>query len=175
MIIKGNDAKTGQEGIFIENAGAVIIAAFLPVLFGKLKIVKQGIMVNPGRAALIIQHIVSGKTKASEFELVLPKILSGLEPEMPVDTGRNITAVQKKEVNEMLASVIEHWAVIKNTSVAGLRDSFLKRSGKLSLVNNEWLLQVEQKPFDMLLQQLPWGISMIKLPWMKNLLKTEWV
>jgi hypothetical protein len=80
-----------------------------------------------------------------------------------------------KEVDEMLLSLIEYWSVLKNTSIDGLRESFFKRSGKLGIVNNEWVLQVEQKPFDMLLQQLPWSISMIKLPWMENLLKTEWV
>jgi hypothetical protein len=80
-----------------------------------------------------------------------------------------------KEVDEMLLSLIEYWAVLKNTSIDGLRESFLKRNGKLSRLNDEWLLQVEQKPFDMLVQQLPWSISMIKLPWMTHLLKTEWV
>jgi hypothetical protein len=80
-----------------------------------------------------------------------------------------------KEADEMLLALIEHWSVLKNTSIDGLRESFLKRSGKLSIENNNWLLQIEQRPYDMLLQQLPWGISMIKLPWMKKLLITEWV
>ena len=80
-----------------------------------------------------------------------------------------------KEADEMLQSLIEYWSVLKNTSVDGLRESFLKRSGKLSLKNKQWLLQIEQRSYDMLLQQLPWSISMIKLPWMANLLVTEWV
>jgi hypothetical protein len=87
----------------------------------------------------------------------------------------SLTKEQIAEADVMLLSVIEHWSVLKNTSVQGLRESFLQRNGKLTLVNNEWLLQVEQKSYDMLLQHLPWSISMIKLPWMKNLLKTEWV
>ena len=164
-----------QEGIYIENAGAVIVAAFLPVLFERLKITAKAEIIKPSLGALMIQYIVSGKTKAEEHELLLPKILCGISPELPVNTNKRISATQKNEADEMLRSVIEHWTTIKNTSVDGLRESFLQRSGKLILLEDEWLLQVEQKSFDMLLQQLPWNISMIKLPWMKNLLKTEWV
>ena len=164
-----------QEGIYIENAGAVIIAAFLPVLFERLKVLASEALVKPDLAALLIQYIVSGNSKVQEHELLLPKILCGISPELPVKTNKRITAVQKSEADEMLRSVIEYWTVIKNTSIDGLRESFLKRSGKLILVDDEWLLQVEQKSYDMLLQQLPWNISMIKLPWMKNLMKTEWV
>lgn len=164
-----------REGIYIENAGAVVIAAFLPRLFERLKIIDKAEIINPGLGALMIQYAVSGKTKAEEHELVLPKILCGINPELPVNTARKITRAQQSEADEMLRAVIEHWSAIKNTSVEGLRESFLKRNGKLMLAEDEWLLQAEQKAYDMLLQQLPWNISMIKLPWMKNLLKTEWV
>ncbi|MBW8331731.1 MAG: hypothetical protein K0M40_06915 [Prolixibacteraceae bacterium] len=164
-----------QEGIYIDNAGAVIFAAFLPALFKQLALVRDGVIQNPDLAALIIQYCVTGSAKIAEYELVLPKILCGLAIEFPVNTNIRIDAGQMKEVDEMLLSLIEYWSVLKNTSIDGLRESFFKRSGKLGMVNNEWVLQVEQKPFDMLLQQLPWSISMIKLPWMTNLLKTEWV
>ena len=75
----------------------------------------------------------------------------------------------------MLQSVLEYWTILKNTSIESLRESFLMRAGKLSFDGKEWLLQVEQKGYDVLLQNLPWNISMIKLPWMKYLLRTEWV
>jgi len=163
------------EGIFIDNAGAVLIAAFLPALFEKLKIAKQSDIVDKDMAVFVIQYIVSGKTTISEFELVLPKILCGMELESAVNTDKKITAVQRKEVDEMLSSAIEHWSALKNTSVQGLREAFLQRRGKLIFTHNEWLLQVERKSYDMLLQQLPWSFTMLKLPWMKNLLKTDWI
>jgi hypothetical protein len=164
-----------QEGIYIDNAGAVIFAAFVPALFKQLGLEKDGVILNPDLGTMIIQYCVTGNTKIAEYELVLPKILCGLDIEFPVNTNTEIAAHQLNEVDEMLLSLIEYWPVLKNTSINGLRESFLKRNGKLSRMNNEWLLQVEQKSFDMLLQQLPWSISMIRLPWMKNLLKTEWV
>ena len=172
---KENMTEDLKEGIYIENGGAVIITAFLPMLFERLRITVKNKIVKPDLAALLIQYIVSGKTKAEEHELLLPKLLCGISPELPVNTNKKISAIQKKEADEMLLSVIKHWAVIKNTSIEGLRESFLKRNGKLILMDDEWLLQVEQKSYDLLLNQLPWSISMIKLPWMKNLLKTEWV
>jgi len=162
------------EGIYIDNAGAVIFAAFIPALFTQLGLEKDGVIQKPDLAAMIIQYCVTGNAKIAEYELVLPKILCGLEIEFTVNTNTKILTRHMKEVDEMLLSLIEYWSVLKNTSIDGLRESFFKRSGKLSRMNNEWLLQVEQKPFDMLLVQLPWSMSMIKLPWMENLLKTEW-
>jgi Contractile injection system tape measure protein len=170
-----NIAEDLREGFYIENAGAVIIAAFLPILFERLKITVKAELVKPELGVLMIQYIVSGKVKVTEHELLLPKILCGISVELPVNTNKKISKSQQAEADEMLRSAIEYWTVIKSTTVDGLRESFLKRSGKLTLVDDEWLLQVEQKSYDMLLQQLPWNISMIKLPWMKNLLKTEWV
>lgn len=164
-----------QEGIYIDNAGAVIFAAFIPGLFKQLELEKDGTIKNPDLAAMIIQYCVTGNATIAEFELVLPKILCGLAIEFPVNTNTRITADHMKEVDEMLQSLIEYWSALKNTSIDGLRESFFKRNGKLCLMKSEWLLQVEQRPFDMLLQQLPWSMSMIKFPWMKNLLRTEWV
>ena len=163
------------EGIYIENAGTVIIAAFLPRLFENLKLVVQNELLNPSLASLIIQYAVSGNEKMEEYELILPKILCGLDIESVVDPTFKISPEQKTEVNEMLSSLIEHWSVLKNTSVQGLQETFLKRSGKLTGNENDWLLQVEQKTYDVLLNQLPWNINMIKLPWMKGVLRTEWV
>jgi len=164
-----------QEGIYIDNAGVVIFAAFLPPLFKQLEIEKDGTIRNPDLAAMIIQYCATGNPKIAEYELVLPKILCGIDIEFPVNTNAKITTEQMKEVDDMLLALIEHWSVLKNTSIDGLRESFLKRSGRLSMENKQWLLQIEQRPYDMLLQQLPWSISMIKLPWMTNLLLTEWV
>lgn len=163
------------EGIFIENAGAVIFATFIPALFEKLGLIKNGQIVNPDLGALIIQYCVSGKVQIEEYELVLPKILCGLDIDFPVNTNIQISKDQINEVEEMLQSMIDHWSVLKDTTIEGLRESFLQRSGKLSQVNKEWLLTVEQKSYDMLLESIPWSFSILKLPWMNTLLKTDWI
>ncbi len=164
-----------QEGIYIDNAGAVIFAAFIPVLFENLGLTKNGKIVNPDLAVLIIQYCVSGPVLTEEYELVLPKILCGLSIDFPVNTNLGILEEQRSESELMLHSLIDHWPVLKDTSVEGLRQAFLNRSGKLSFVNEEWVLNVEQKAYDMLLERIPWTFSIIKLPWMEALLKTEWI
>lgn len=163
------------EGIYINNAGLVIIAPFLPAFFKKLNIVKEDIISERELAVNLVTYLATGVEYAAEFELVFAKILCGLEPSAPVTTLIAFTDEQKQEAEELLLSAIEYWTVVKDTSPQGLRESFLQREGKLSFINGEWILQVEQKPFDMLLQSLSWNISMIKLPWMETMLKTEWV
>ena len=70
--------------------------------------------------------------------------------------------------------MIDNWKVLGNTSVAGLRETFLQRQGRLQLRDDAWRLRVEPKAFDMLLDQLPWGFSTIKYPWMERAIYVEW-
>jgi hypothetical protein len=164
-----------QEGIYINNAGLVIMAPFLPVLFKKLALFDEGKISDINKAVFLVQYLASGNELVAEFELGLAKILCGLEPATPVDTNILVSDVEKAEVRDVLLAAIEYWDVLKDTSPEGLQESFLLREGRLQFINNEWRLLVEQKGWDVLLQHLPWSISMLKLPWMPNLLKTEWV
>ena len=164
------------DAIYITNAGLVILAGFLPLLFKKLGLTdEQSGLTDKSRAAMLVQFLASGRDEIAEFELGLAKVLCGIEGSEPVDTTRQLTKKETTEANELLLSAIEYWNVLKDTSVEGLRESFLLREGKLAFRDHEWHLQVEQRPYDMLLQNLPWNISMIRLPWMPYLLRTEWV
>jgi hypothetical protein len=163
------------EGVFITNAGAVIIAPFLSALFTRTGLLFENSIADEAAALSLLHFCITGNTDPAEFELLLPKILLGIDPEKFIDIETVPGEMQLKETSEMLSSVIEYWEILKDTSIDGLRETFLRRNGKLSFLKDEWLLRVEQKPFDMLLQQLPWNISMIRLPWMKHLLKTEWI
>ena len=127
------------------------------------------------KAVCLVHYLATGQESAAEFELGLIKILCGLKIDTPAHARIDITDLDRHESNELLLSVIEYWTVLKNTSVQGLRESFLQRNGKLTFNNNEWLLQVEQKPYDMLLESLPWNISLIKMSWMPYILRTEWI
>lgn len=164
-----------KDGIFIQNAGLVIVAGFLPIIFKKLSLINEASEIqDENKAAMLVQYLASGTEFIEEFELGLSKILCGLEMQTPVNTKTNFSDAERNEANELLLSVIEYWTKLGDTSVEGLRNSFLKRNGKLSFNGKEWLLQVEQESYDMLLQHLPWNISMIKLPWMNYMLKTQW-
>ena len=120
-----------------------------------------------------MNYLVSVNEDQQEIEMVLPKLLCGMKiDEVVVRT--ELTDEIRYECEDLLKSVITHWRVLKNTSIGGLRETFLQREGKLSKTDNGWLLQVEQKAVDVLLAHLPWGISIVKLPWMEGMLYGEW-
>jgi hypothetical protein len=172
FVLADDPVQIKQEGIYIQNAGLIIVASLLPALFKKLALFDGFAITDTNRAVCLVQYLASGRERIAEFELGLAKILCGLDTDTPVDTYIRLTKEEKQAINDLLVSVIEYWEVLKNTSPEGLQQTFLQRPGKLQLVNNEWVLQVEQKPWDVLLPHLPWNIDITKLPWMPYLLKT---
>ena len=58
--------------------------------------------------------------------------------------------------------------------LVALRQEFLQRPGLLSARPGAWVLQVERRPGDEVLDGLPWGWSWIRLPWMDDLLQVVW-
>jgi hypothetical protein len=164
------------EGIFIQNAGLILLAPFLPMLLERVDLAKEGELKDPAMAMSLMHYLACGEEGPVEFQVVLPKVLCGWDIEKEIDLPDAVPQAMKEETRQLLESVIGHWAVLKDTSVEGLQEAFLRRTGKISMsTNNEWLLQVEQRAFDMLIQQLPWSFKVVKLSWMKRLLRTEWV
>jgi hypothetical protein len=146
------------------------------MLFRNLGISSDEKKMEISKAVCTAGFLATGNPELHESSLVLPKILCGLKPSHPVNCKRFIVDENiLHQVHELISSAIEYWSVLKNTSIEGLRESFLLREGKIIEKNNDWFLIVERRPYDMLLQQLPWNISMIKLPWMSNTIITEWV
>jgi hypothetical protein len=168
--------RPATEGIYVSNAGTVLLAPFLMTFFDRVGVAKDRQLFEPGLAMALIHYLATGQEKAAEFQLALPKILCGWEMEQAVELPAILPDHMKDEARQLLSAVIEHWRILKNTSPEGLQESFLQRQGKITLTeSDEWLLQVEQKSFDMVLQHLPWSFQLIKLPWMSRLLRTEWV
>jgi hypothetical protein len=164
------------EGYFIQDAGLILLAPFLSTLFERLALASSGELKDPAAAMALLHFLATGREAPAEFQVVLPKVLCGWPLDKPVSLPEALAADTKAEARQLLESVIGHWAILKNTSVEGVQESFLQRPGKLSLTaRGDWLLQVEQKAYDMLLQQLPWSFSWTRLPWMRETLRTEWV
>ncbi len=164
--------------IFVENAGVVLVHPFLNPLFETLGWVERGVFKTPesaGMAVLLVQYMVQGDEPINEAMLPLNKILCGLSAEQFVEVTKLPGADAKREADNMLGAVIEHWQALKNTSIDGLRETFLCRSGKLEHNGEGWALHVEAKSLDILLNQLPWGISLVKLPWSRGMLHVNWI
>lgn len=170
-------APVGEEGIYVQHAGAVLLHAFLPTLLNRLQWISNGKFKNDidhQKALYLIHFIATGKAIAEEHELAIPKILCEWNLKKTVDKEIELTGAELSEAENMMHAAIEQWVVLKATSIEGLREGFLKRSGKLYSKNNNLMLQVESSSIDVLLDQLPWNLSIVKLPWMKEILRVEW-
>jgi hypothetical protein len=167
-----------EDGVaYVQNCGIVILHPFLEMYFTELGLTAEKQFINDDahkRAVLLLHYLATGETEVAEFNLVLQKILCGLALEETLTTTIELSEKEVAESGNLLRSVMNYWPPLKNTSVAGLQQTFLQRDGKVSQTENGWLLRVEQKTVDILLGKLPWGFSTLQLPWMENILSIEW-
>ena len=146
----------------------------LPIWEG-INCVSDDTLIWPEKAALSLHFLATGRAEAAEYELPLAKVFCGVSLEMPLDLSTLWTVQDTEEAEALLGAVIKYWPVLKDSSIDLLRAEFLQRVGKLSRRHDGWLLQVERRDFDFLLEQIPWSFSTIKLPWMTEILFVEWV
>ena len=163
----------------VQYAGLVILHPFLQRLFAQTGIVNEGEknipFQNLSKAAALLHFIATGNDEVFEFELGFIKVLIGLVPEAPLLVSNGLlNSLEKEECISLVLAVIGYWSILKNTSVDGLRQTFLHRNALLNITDMGWTLQVESTPFDLLINHLPWSFSIVKLPWMKKPIYTEW-
>jgi hypothetical protein len=171
------------EPFYITNAGAILLWPFLTRYFQTLGLLKKEKNdfrsdLERTRAVYLVQYLATGKLEAPEYELLLNKVLCGLKPEQPLDAVAPVTEAEAALSTQLLHGVIANWGKLRNTSIEGLRQSFLIREGRLLRrdSDNSWSLTVSTKGYDVLLDTLPWRLSMIRLPWMtpENVLHVKW-
>ncbi|MFI4941504.1 MAG: contractile injection system tape measure protein, partial [Burkholderiales bacterium] len=162
----------------VDNAGLVLLAPFLERYFAALDLLQGRDFFGPAqrmRATYLTQYLACGKQEAPESALLLNKILCGVSTAVPLDDPVPLGEVERQLAEQMLAAVIRHWSKLGNTSVAGLRETFLMRAGYLTRRENDWSLHVQRGPYDVLLQSLPWSIATIRLPWMEKPIWVQWI
>lgn len=162
-------------GLLVDCAGLVLLHPFLPRFFEGLGVAAGKALVDPGRALCLLHHLATGELTAPEHRLTLAKALCGVPLDQPVEADVGLTDAETAEATGLLEAAIGHWEALRSTSPDGLRTEFLQRPGVLSVTaDGDWLLRVEARTVDILLDQLPWGISPVWLPWMNRLLMVEW-
>jgi len=103
------------------------------------------------------------------------KVLCNVSLDEPVEADVGLTEAEMEEAVALLDAAIGHWEALRGSSADALRGEFLRRAGTLAVdADGDWLLRVEGRTVDILLDQLPWGLSLVKLPWMDRLLRVEW-
>lgn len=171
------DEPTAGEDIYIANAGIVLTTPYLPRLFDVMGLTEKSQFKSQSaaeRAVHILQYLVNQSISSPEYQLVLNKLLCGVKPGFPIQRSILLSSEEREQLDSLLVALITHWKSLGNTSIAGLRESFLQRHGRLQLNKDAWHLSVESKAFDLLLDQIPWSYSTIKFPWMERVIYVEW-
>ena len=166
-----------EEGLYGRYAGLVLLHPFLSTFFSRLHLWDGGGFISLAarqQAVLLLHYLATGEKEAPEYELVFPKLLCGFRLEAPLPKKRDLPEAAFEEADELLQNVLLRWEKLKNSSVGGLREGFLQRTGKLFNRNGRLVLLLESSAIDVLLDYLPWNLSIVKLPWLKDLLYVEW-
>lgn len=165
-----------NEAIYIKYAGLVLLHPFYKSFFEHCGLLEKNDFKDEKsrqKALRLLDFITSGREPSPEHELTLHKLFCGIPVSQPIEKP-TLSANEKEEAEALIKAAISHWKALKNTSVQGFREAFLNRKGKLQCHNDNWVLQVEKEPYDVLLDQLPWSIIMIKQPWNNYILNVEW-
>ncbi|MCU7372575.1 contractile injection system tape measure protein [Paucibacter sp. O1-1] len=180
------DPVDADSPIYIADAGLVMLAAYAERLFGRLALLEAGRFKSPAAQSLAVAALgylaaghEIGHGVGSEAQQVLAKLLCGVPPAQVLPAPEPLGEERRALLDALLGAVIAHWKAVGNTSVEGLRQSFLRRGGRLTRKPGDadeqaWRLLVEPKPFDLLLDRLPWSFSTIRLPWMTGVLHVDW-
>jgi hypothetical protein len=164
--------------IYVQNAGLILLHPFFSIFFTRLQLVEKGKFVSQSaacRAMHLLQYLVDGACEHEEHLLVLNKLLCNIPLQEPVPLLIEPLPEEMELADELFKVLFQQWDKMKNGTVEGFRQSFLQREGVLLRKEDHWVLKVEQRGYDLLLQTLPWAYGTIKLPWMKEMLYVEWV
>jgi len=167
-----------DDELVIDGAGMVLLWPFLETLFSRLELLTQerlfGGDAQRQRAMALLGFLVDGDGDPPEWRLTLAKLLCGALPLAPYGLEAPLSDAEQAEAEALLQAVLGHADGQLGDDCAALRQDFLQRPGLLSARPGAWVLQVERRPGDELLDGLPWSWSWIRLPWMDDLLQVVW-
>ena len=164
----------------VGNAGLCLFSPWLVRLFGMLGYLdeekkKLKDTASKIRAVFLLQYLVYGEEQEyRETELSFNRLLAGLSRHVPLPKRLPLTEEERQIADSMVAGVKANWLKLKGTSVKGFRRSFIARGGTLEQQEERWLLTVEKKTHDILLESVPWSFRQIRLPWLKKYIQAVW-
>ena len=179
QLFKGPEtAETDQpEKWLVKQAGIVLLAPYFSRFFTALGLWQGNDWKDRWahyKAIYLLGYLSTGETSLPEHNLALEKLLCGMEMAAPIPANIELMPEELAEADDLLQSVIDNWKALKNTSKNGLRQTFLQREGIVSKKENGWLIQVERKTPDVLLESIPWGYSTFSASWSDDILFIEW-
>lgn len=169
--------KDSADGIYIANAGLVLIHPYLSFLFEQTQLMENGHFKTPAaamRGIAMLHYTATGQQAFKEEDHVLNKLLCGVSVGEN-SVGMKLTEEEIKMIDGMLTALAEHWAVIKNSSQDDVRGNWLLREGRLRETDNYWELTVKRQAQDILMSSLPFTLSPVKYSWMKKMIMIHWL
>ena len=166
--------------ISVTNAGLCLFAPWIIRLFGMLDLLAEDRkdlkdMDARIRAIFILQRLVTAEQReCKESDLAFNRLLVACPFNVPLPKSLKLTDKEIETVESMLAGVKANWTKMANTSIGGFQRSFIEREGHLEQQESKWVLTVENKAYDILLDSLPWSYKMIRFPWLKKPISVSW-
>ena len=164
--------------ILVYNAGLVLYQPFLISFFDRLGLLENRKIFHSIhhqiRAVHLLQELAAPDSKHYEHLLLFNKILCGINILFPIGEKFTPTHTEKAETERLTKSLIANWDTIRNTSISGFRNSFVNRHGLLEQSQSDYILHVETKGMDILLDDIPWNIRLISFPWNNFIIHVDW-
>lgn len=169
-----------KEAALVGNAGLCLLSPWFPRLFAMLGYLNEERRnfkdtASRIRAVFLLQYLASPEERDyREPELAFNRLLVTLPAQVPLPKRIELTDEEKRTADDMLEGVKGNWVKMNGTSASGFRQSFIMRDGRLEQQDERWLLTVENRMFDILLDTIPWAFRQIRYPWLKKYIKVAW-
>ena len=164
--------------ININNSGLVLLWPFLYSLFEKLGYIENKKFKSEDlrqKSILLTHYLVFKNIDFKEEELILNKIMLGVEISYEIDVSKKLSDIELEMCDSLIEGVIKNWDKMANTSPQTFRETFLVRNGVLNKKDSSnYSLYVEKKPYDIILTTIPWNIKRIQTLFMDNVINVEW-
>ena len=164
--------------ININNSGLVLLWPFLYSLFEKLGYIENKKFKSEDlrqKSILLTHYLVFKNIDFKEEELILNKIMLGVEISYEIDVSKKLSDIELEMCDSLIEGVIKNWDKMANTSPQTFRETFLARNGVLNKKDSSnYSLHVEKKPYDIILTTIPWNIKRIQTLFMDNVINVEW-
>lgn len=172
-----NNETSGEEGLYVEAAGLVLLHPFLSELFAATgcRVANEWTAHGQQTAIRLMGYLSDGNENLPEYRLVFQKVLAGMEPEAPLEAIAPVSDDLLASCDELLDAVLGHWSALKSTGRDGLREGFLQRPAMLRTDAGGIQLEMEKRAQDVLITRLPWGCSMVRLAWMEQMMVINWI
>lgn len=163
--------------IAVNNAGLIILGAYLPQYFERLELTENGAFKDEdaqNRSVYLLQYLVYNRIDFAANYLLLNKLLVGMSIDAPLTRIEKVSQDEKELSASLLQGVIHNWDSMQNSTSEAIQESFFKHDGLLQFKEEHIELTVEKRSIDILLQRISWNISLVKIPWMDRPLHISW-